>query len=237
MGIIVEDYRQTRTLQLQASPSPVQLNEPLETSFAVGRLPTRSESILGAPQEPISLIVLAKDEASFLEAIRKAGWQLADQPSLGTMSRAALSAWFNREYITAPVTPAFWNGKPQDFGFEAETTHKSLRQRHHARFWKTGFRTINGSLIFVGTASFDDGLRWVLTHHIDPNIDAERDFLATDLQNTGLVSSKSDVQLVAPVLGQNLTGDPFFTDGKAILLQLKPELDTNTVKPEPKMPK
>jgi len=234
VGIIVEDYRQTRTLQLLDAPNMVQLNEPLETAFAEGRLPVRSESILGMPQEPISLIVLAEDEVSFLEAIRKAGWQLADQPGLDTMARAAFSAWFDREYVTAPVTPAFWNGKPQDFGFQVETMDKSLRERHHARFWRTGFRTMDGLLIFVGTASFDDGLKWGLTHHISPNIDAERDYFATDLQKTGLVSSKSEIQLVAPVLGQNLTGDPFFTDGRTLSFLLGP--DTNMTKPEPQIP-
>ena len=234
VGIIVEDYRQTLTLQLRDAPNMVQLNEPLETAFAVGRLPARSESILGMPQEPISLIVLAEDEVSFLEAIRKTGWQPADQPGLDTMARAAFSAWFDREYVTAPVTPAFWNGKPQDFGFQTETMDKSLRERHHARFWRSGFRTINGRLVFVGTASFDDGLKWGLTHHISPNVDVERDFFASDLQKTGLVSSTSDIQLVAPVLGQNLTGDPFFTDGRTILFLLGP--DPNTTGPEPQIP-
>jgi hypothetical protein len=43
----------------------IQLNEPLETTIAERRLPSRSESILGIPREPISLIVLAEDEGVF----------------------------------------------------------------------------------------------------------------------------------------------------------------------------
>jgi undecaprenyl-diphosphatase len=93
------------------------------------------------------------------------------------MARAAFSVLFNKEYITAPVTPAFWNGKPQDFEFQVDTMGKSLRERHYARFWRSGFRTMDGLLILVDTASFDDGLKWGLTHHISPIIDAERDFL------------------------------------------------------------
>jgi len=212
------------------------LNEPLETAFAKGRLPTHSENILGHPQEPISLIILAKDDTTFLDAFSKAEWYLADQPGIGTMSRAAFAVWFSKEYDTAPITPAFWNGQPHDFGFQAETVDRSLRQRHHARFWRTGFRTADGQLIFVGTASFDDSLKWGLTHHIDPNIDAERDFLATGLRNTGLIRSEKRIQLVRPVLGQNLTGDPFFTDGKAVLLQLKFKTNAVTVKPESMLP-
>jgi undecaprenyl-diphosphatase len=231
--MMVEDYQQARNVQ--SVPAITQLDVPLETAFAVGRLPSHSENILGQPQEPVSLVVLATDDAAFVEAFRKAGWFVADQPGVGTMSRAAFAAWFNKEYDTAPVTPAFWNGRPNDFGFQIGTVEKSLRIRHHARFWRTGFRTQDGFLIFLGTASFDDGLKWGMTHRIDPNIDAERDLLATDLQNTGLIISEQHIQLVAPILGQNLTGDPFFTDGKAIVFQLESDRNVITVQPEPEV--
>jgi undecaprenyl-diphosphatase len=231
--MIEEDYQQTRNLR--SVPAIIQLDVSLETAFAVERLPTHSENILGQPQEPVSLVVLAADDAAFVEAFSKAGWFVADQPGVSSMSRAAFAAWFNTEYDTAPVTPAFWNGRPNDFGFQIGTVEKSLRIRHHARFWRTGFRTQDGLLIFVGTASFDDGLKWGLTHRIDPNIDAERDLLATDLQNTGLISLEQRIQLLAPILGQNLTGDPFFTDGKAIVFQLEPDRNVITVQPEPEV--
>jgi membrane protein DedA with SNARE-associated domain/membrane-associated phospholipid phosphatase len=230
VGFIVEEYQQTRNVQV--APVVIQLDAPLKTAFAVGRLPTHSESILGLSQEPISLVILAQDDNAFIEAFSRAGWQLGDRPSLGTVSRAALALWLDREYGTAPLTPSFWNGLPHDFGFQAGTSDRSLRQRHHARFWRTGFRTQDGLLIFVGTASFDEGLKWGLTHQIDPNIDAERDFLASGLRNTGLVSSERRIQLVTAVLGQNLTGDPFFTDGKAIVFRLEPDMSTITVEPE-----
>lgn len=227
---VVQDYQQTRNVQ--TVPAVIQLDASVQAAFATGQMPTHSESILGTLQEPISLIVLAQNERAFLKVFREAGWQLADKPGFGTMSRAAFAIWFNREYETAPVTPAFWNGQPHNFGFQAETTDKSLRQRHHARFWQTGFSTTDGLLIFVGTASFDEGLKWGLTHRIDPNIDAERDLLAIDLQNTGLVNSTSSIQLVEPVLGQNLTGDPFFTDGKAAIMQAVPDTETKGIKRE-----
>lgn len=230
VGMIVDDYQQTRTVRYV--PTVIQLDVPLETAFAVGRLPTHSENIIGQPQEPVSIVVLTESEATFVEAFSRAGWVVADWPGFSTMSRAAFAAWFNRAYDTAPVTPAFWNGRPNDFGFQIGTADESLRIRHHARFWRTGFRTQDGLLIFVGTASFDNGLKWGLTHHIDPNIDAERDFLATDLRNTGLIRSEEHIQLVAPILGQNLTGDPFFTDGRAMVINLAPDANGMGAGPE-----
>ena len=235
VGVFVKDYQQT--LNIPSVVGVEQLKEPVTAAFADGRLPSHSENILGQPQEPISLIILAKDEAAFLEAFSKAGWQLADRPGISTLSRAAFAVWFSNEYDTAPITPAFWNGQPHDFGFQAETADKSLRERHHARFWRSGFRTADGQAIFLGTASFDVGLKWGLTHRIDPNIDAERDFLATGLSDTGLVSSQERIQLAAPVLGQNLTGDPFFTDGKAILLRIGADSNSNPVNPGAPMPR
>ena len=232
VGMIVDDYQQTRTVR--SVPAMTQLDVPLETAFAAGHLPTRSESILGQPQEPVSIVVLAESEAAFVEAFGKSGWRLADWPGVNTLSRAALAVWFNKEYDTAPVTPAFWNGRPNDLGFQIGTAEDSLRIRHHARFWRTGFRTQDGLLIFVGTASFDQGLKWGLTHHIDPNIDAEREFLATGLRDMGLIRSEKRIQLVAPILGQNLTGDPFFTDGKAIVINLFPDANGMRVEPEHK---
>jgi hypothetical protein len=130
--IIVKGYQQTRNLR--SVPAIIQLDVPLETAFAVGRLPTYSENILGQPQEPISLIVLAADDAAFVESFDKAGWLVADQPDISTMSRAAFAVWFNKKYDTAPITPAFWNGRLNDFGFQIGTVEESLRIRHHARF-------------------------------------------------------------------------------------------------------
>ncbi|NOX73660.1 MAG: phosphatase PAP2 family protein [Alphaproteobacteria bacterium] len=220
--ISILDYQQT--LNIRAPARIAQLSDPLETAFLKGILPTHSENIFGVSQEPVSLAILAKSEAGFLGLLKKAGWQLADGPNLNSLSRAAYAVWFRREYGSAPITPAFWNGKPQphDFGFQQETADKNLRKRHHARFWRTGFRTRDGLLIFVGTASFDDGLKWGLTHRIDPNIDAERDFLADDLRKTGLLAKEYEIQLVPPVLGTNLTGDPFFTDGRTLVLRVAP---------------
>jgi undecaprenyl-diphosphatase len=43
----------------------------------------------------------------------------------------------------------------------------------------------SGLQVFVGRASFDAGLKWRLTHRIDPNIDVERNLLIEDLLRDG----------------------------------------------------
>lgn len=217
-GLAVAGYEPLRNMP----PAPVAepLDVPLEAAFASGRLPPYTETLFGRIQQPVSLIVIAENRGALVKAFAGAGWQLADRPTLKTVSRAAFAAWFNLEYPTAPVTPSFWNGQVHELGFQRETSDKSLRERHHARFWFSGFLSADGRRIYLGTASFDDRLKWGLTHHINPNIDAERNFLVEGLRGVAGVKELRRLQLVPPVLGQNMVGDPFFTDGKAVVLEV-----------------
>ena len=189
--------------------------------FSAGKIPPTTESVTGTPLEPVSLIILAPSRASFVRAMAHAGWIRADKPGLSSLAKAGWAALTNQEDQTAPVTPYFWAGQPNDYGFQKPTGDKTLRKRHHARFWKTRFVTPAGEQVIVGTASFDDGMNWDGLHHIDPNIDAERDRLINDLKQAGDVRSFRRFQLSTPRLGQDVAGDPWFTDGKAILVTLK----------------
>jgi len=204
------------------------LNQPIETVanipalFTTGKARPTSESITGTPLEPISLIIVARDAAAFEAAMKQAGWVQAVKPNIATLTRAAVAAWSNQQDNTAPVTPYFWNREPNDYGFQKPTADQTLRKRHHARFWNTRFVTQDGAHIFVGTASFDDGLDWGVLHHIDPNIDKERDTLIADLKAAGQIARSTPFQLSTPHLGTDVAGDPWFTDGKAVVVWINP---------------
>ncbi len=189
--------------------------------FGPAGLQPHTESVTGTPLEPINLIVLAKDEQDFASVMNDAGWISAGPPSIASLSRAALSAWTNGPDENAPVTPYFWQNIPNTAAFEKATPDGTIRKRHHVRFWRTDYVTPDGLRMFVGAASFDDGLDWGLLHHIDPNIDSERDTLASDLQSTGRVTNTSSVRLSEPQLGQSVAGDPWFSDGLAHVLTIR----------------
>jgi undecaprenyl-diphosphatase len=108
-----------------------------------------------------------------------------------------------------------------DFAFEKATEKNTLQTRHHVRFWKTKYITKGGDTIYVGSASFDTGIKWGITHRISPDIDSERDFLYNDLVRTGRVQSASKINLARPQAGRNFTGDLFFTNGQAYIITLK----------------
>ena len=111
--------------------------------------------------------------------------------------------------------------KPEERAFQKPTQTKTWRQRHHTRLSRTNYKLTDGRQIWVATASFDEGIEFagaakLPTHHIDPDIDAERAYIAHSLGLEGVIY----LQVVKPQAGTNASGDIFFTDGKALLISL-----------------
>ncbi len=194
--------------------------------FQEGKLPAHTESLTGSPQEPISMILLVNNSQEVIDIFKKSGWFMADEVSFSSLSRAARAAILNRGYNNAPMTPSFWNGKVHEFGFQKPTEEVSIRKRHHCRVWGTGMKSDEGQDLFVMTVSFDSGIKWAVTHRIGPDLDTERELLFSDLEKSGSVKHFSIVQLSSPGLGKNFAGDPFFSDGKAYIVELSDNFRT-----------
>ena len=183
--------------------------------------PQYAETLPGNRQEPISFIITAPREQVFVDAFARAGWYHAEQLSVRSGMRLVIAELTGKSYPTAPITPSFWNQEVNDFAFEKPTSKDNIRERHHARFWRTPYVTDSGDRVYVGTASLDLHIKWFITHAISPNIDDERAVLLQDLVQGGSDLSYTSVQFVPPTLGKNFTGDAFFTDGKAYVVQIK----------------
>ncbi len=210
---------------LQYHPQRNVLREPSPTTVetvgsAIAELPKYTETLLGTKQEPISFVLVAKSDETLLSDLEDAGWMLADKADPDSIVKLAKTALQNGSYPTAPMTPSFWNARVYDFGFEKPTEARSVRERHHARVWRTRFATPEGN-VYVATASQDIGLKWLVTHKINPDIDKERELLFADLERAGVVGDAVKEKLVAPTLGTNFSGDRFFTDGEAYVLVLQ----------------
>jgi hypothetical protein len=60
-----------------------------------------------------------------------------------------------------------------------------------------------------------------VTHHIGPNIDAERDLLMRDLRAADMVEAFFQISGVGPtLLARNGEGDPYYTDGEIDVARL-----------------
>jgi hypothetical protein len=176
-----------------------------------------TRTALGLPGDAIN-VGLEGAEDDVLCAMHAAGWRPADPVTLSSSARIVGSVLFDRPYLDAPVSPLFYENRKQDLAFE-KPVGKSARTRHHVRFWKALDAGDDGLPVWLGAAVFDDGLgvshyTAQVTHHTAPDIDAERDFLMSDLEQAKKVEEIYSVSGVGPTLfARNGGGDRYFTDG------------------------
>ncbi|WP_040676729.1 LssY C-terminal domain-containing protein [Rhizobium mesoamericanum] len=173
------------------------------------------------PGDPINVGLVGSRE-DVVRAFASAGWDPADKITLRTSAEIGLSVVLDRPDLDAPVSPLLFEGRQQDLAFE-KAVGKSADERHHVRFWETKSAGEDGRPLWLGSASFDRGVGFShdtgqITHHISPDVDAERDLTIGDLQTAGQLSSTYEIAGIgATKTGRNGGGDPYFTDGKALI--------------------
>ncbi len=192
----------------------------VSTYFSEQKIPKYSETLIGSPQEPLGFIFLAKNDGVLIQGFEKAGWSVADRVSVGSVAKIAQAALLHRQYLNAPMTPSFWNATVNDFGFEQPTQANNVDERHHIRIWKTNLMQ-DGLSVYVGTASLDTAIKWLVTHRISPDIDSEKLFVKDSLISANVIETPKEIQFVDPVLGQNFSNDTFFTSGKIYVVTLQ----------------
>jgi hypothetical protein len=170
------------------------------------------------PADPINVGAVGSRE-DVLCAMHAAMWYPADPVTLRSSIQIVGSVLLNRPYRDAPVSRLYFNSKREDFAFE-KPVGNSADRRHHVRFWKALDRGQEGRVVWLGAVTFDRGVGLShddarITHHIGPDIDAERDLLSADLMAAKVVRAVYEVTGIGPTLnGRNGGGDPYYTDGE-----------------------
>jgi hypothetical protein len=180
-----------------------------------GSFPTTTTTKTGLPGDPVNLVLIGSRE-ELVGAFRAAGWSVADPITVRSALRIGVSVALNRSYPAAPVSDLFLFGRTQDVAFE-RSVGPSARTRHHVRFWQAA-TCIDGRAVWVGSGTFDvrvgrSPATGRLTHRISPDVDAERDFITTSLEQSGGLVSVSRQAGGGPAVGRNGEGDCYFTDG------------------------
>ncbi|MCK3780748.1 LssY C-terminal domain-containing protein [Ensifer sesbaniae] len=179
----------------------------------------------GIPGDPINVGLVGSKE-QVIRAFAAAGWDAADKVTLRSSVDIGLSVVLDRPDLDAPVSPLFYEGRKQDLAFE-KPVGRSADQRNHVRFWQTAKPVEGNGPLWLGSASFDRrvGLSHdtgQITHHIGPDLDAERDLVIGDLDKAGQVSRTYEMPGIgATKAGRNGGGDPYYTDGKVRVGVLK----------------
>ena len=180
--------------------------------------PMNTETAEGLPGDPLNA-GLVGDAADVHRIMLAAGWRPADPITLRTSIAIAGSVVLDRPYADAPVSDLFYEGRRQDFAFE-KSIGSSADRRHHVRFWLVLQEGDEGRPVWLGAAARDLGVglshyTGQFTHHIAPDIDAERNALIDDLTASKMVTALYAVSGIGPtIFGRNGEGDTYFTDGE-----------------------
>nr|WP_051677424.1 LssY C-terminal domain-containing protein [Bradyrhizobium sp. URHD0069] len=195
-----------------------------EHQKGLATLPMVTRTAQGIPGDPIN-VGLVGDKFDVLCAMHAAGWYPADPVTLRSSIEIAGSVLLDRPYRDAPVSSLYYLDRREDLAFE-KPDGNSADHRHHVRFWKVLDAGEEKRPVWLGDATFDRSVgvsryTGAITHHIGADIDAERKFLATDLEAAGMVEAKYQVTGIGPTLaGYNGGGDRYYTDGEVWILRL-----------------
>jgi hypothetical protein len=180
-------------------------------------IPGITHTAAGIPGDPLNVALIGTKE-QLVAIMRKAGWSEADPLGLRSDLKIAEATVLKRPDADAPVSNLYLFGRKEDLAFEQQVGHDP-RKRHHVRFWKTDKTDPDGRPVWVGSAVFDErvGLSRTtgqITHVTAPDVDAERDLLFRDLEQTGELTEHYAIPNFHQVReGRNGGGDPWRTDG------------------------
>src|SRR5208283_856892 len=184
-------------------------------------LPPRVLNGEGREGDMVNLIFIARSE-DLQAAFERAGWVKTDkwQPMM---------AWHLLSQRThdakLPMARFYLFGRTQDYSYALPDPTAVVSRRHHLRIWKTESE-VNGYPIWAGAATHDVAIiiakqGRLINHSIDPQVDTERDFIGTNLEDTHLVGHQEYLHSGDPVFeAETTSGETYYSDSRILLLDL-----------------
>jgi hypothetical protein len=193
-----------------------------DLSEMIKLLPPRVLNGEGREGDMLNLIFAAKED-DLEAAFAHAGWVKVEKSTPQIIWHLLQE---RKHYTKLPMAKLYVFGRPQDYSYALPDPLSIVARRHHLRIWKTD-RQIDGVPLWVGAATHDVAIQFVkhkfrLFHTIDPDVDAERDFIATDLAKTSQLTREQFVRCATPVFNaQTATGQSYYSDSRMLFLELK----------------
>jgi hypothetical protein len=176
--------------------------------------------------DPLNLIIIGEPKAIW-PAFLSQGWDPTAAMTTGSAVKTGIFGIFGGKYRYAPISDLYVYGRSQDIALQK--IRNNIHYRNHLRLWEAPV-TYQGLPVLIGQISRDIGSRFtsksstLTTHRIDPDVDETRasliqDFLwAKAVAVFGYAGGVGEIPITAP--RGNLTGDPFFTDGRRAVVVL-----------------
>ena len=184
-------------------------------------LPPRVFNREGREGDMLNLVFVA-ESSDLQEAFDHAGWVKTDK------WRPAF-AWHLLRHgtrdMSLPMSSLYLFGRVQDYAYALPDPLAVVSRRHHIRIWKTEY-TLTGTPLWIGAATYDVAIEiakrgQLINHRINPDVDAERDFIGIDLTKTSSVTRLEYLHGVTPVFeAQTSSGEGYYSDSRILLLDL-----------------
>jgi len=188
------------------------------------KIPRRVGDKDGNPGDMVNFLILGS-ETGMQRVFATAGWVKVDADVKNTVLHGIIGSLSKESYLTMPMSQLYLFGRPQDYGWAHAEPISVVSSRNHLRVWKAPF-SINGETLWVGAATHDVGFERDqrnngITHKIDPNIDAEREYVEKTLSSTGLVAQVTHFLPDNPMKeAKTATGGSFHSNGQVLILKL-----------------
>ena len=212
---------------LLAPSAPAQGSKPrIALDDFLDRLPARVADQDGTPGDMVNFVLIGSRE-QVVAALEAAGWQQVDRSASEAILTAILVTLDKKVYVTLPMSELFLFNRAQDFGFARGEPIRVVAERHHFRLWEAPWLTEDGQTIWLGAGTYDAGFEehqrtGEITHKIDPEVDNERDYIASTLRAAGCVAGFGYGAPPDPIRKSTTAhGGPFRSDGRIALLLLK----------------
>ena len=194
----------------------------------MNHLPPRVFSGEGREGDMVNLVLVGQQE-DLQKAFQRAGWVKTDR-------WAPTFVWHLLRHGTGdaklPMARFYLFGRVQDYSLSLPDPGGKVSRRHHLRIWKTEFAS-NGAPIWVAAATHDVAIEIakhgrLINHRIDPEVDAERDFVGENLAGVSSVSGQQYLRSDDPVYeAETVSGQVYHSDSRILLLDLQPAVSAN----------
>ena len=198
------------------------------TQHQLDSIPTRVVDTEGNLGDRTNFVVIGSQN-QVESALKATDWVLVDKTKTDAVIRGLISSFSKEAYVTLPMSELTLYGRPQDYGWAQADPLLVIQSRHHFRLWQAPF-TAGGQAVWVGAGTHDIGLEkdqrnGKLTHKIDPQVDKERDYIASSFSQSGLVAKLDYMTPRKPITtAKTATGGSFSSDGRTLIVYLKPDI-------------
>jgi hypothetical protein len=188
-------------------------------------VPRRVGDLQGNPGDMVNYALIGTED-QVTKAFAAAGWVQVDKTTQDAVLHGLVSTLSHAAYTEMPMSTLYLFGRSQDLSYARADPLAVAAIRHHLRVWKTT-EMVGGQPLWVGSATHDNGFEkdqrnGGITHHIDVNVDQERDFLEQSFSGAGVIAGAAYVMPSNPLTtAKTATGGTFESDGRIVVMDLK----------------